>query len=1185
MTQKQKISIVLLLALCIQILQGYTNIHAASSSDRLVIWYASVKDTGPITEFGSTYDHGKILYAMIDGETAYCLNYAKSANNGQNMVSSNTPITSLTSEQKKYLKYCMYYGFHATNTSEPSESQKNKYIATQAMVWIIEKEVFNTSAANSAAKKLCASAPSSSESYNYYLALKEKMLTALEVKRPSFSASVKTNADTFELKWSRENSRYEVTLSDTNKVLSNYTVSVDGYKVSRNEDKLTFYTKNALTGTSVATLTARNGIVKVTGNCVFWSLPGGNSGYQEFISTVPDSESVLAYLKLKTNPIGYGEIVKKDSSTGNVLGGAVYGIYKDKGCTSLVEKLTTDQKGYAKSSFLNVGTYYVKEIKAPANYVLSSTVYTLTVKADEVTALTVKDKGQKGRLTIYKKGQVLTGWDGMNFVYETGNLPGAEFRVTAGENIYRADGTKKYSKGDIVAKRLVTGVDGSVTLENLELGTYSVAEVKSPDGYKINANEKLVTISYKGQTVEFSSASTSITNARQKAKVKIVKQDSENKKPLAGAEFGFYAATDIKNNSGKIIVSKDVLLETVVTGEDGVAFISKDLPLGYTYYIKEIKPPVGYIINEDRIEVSLTYEGQDISVTSKEVICSNLPITVEFQKIDKNTGKMIEGARLCLLDENETILESWVSQSNKSHVVKGLKIGASYILREESAPHGYLKADDILFTVADTGEVQTITMEDEVPTGTIILNKKGEFLDTADPVIANGNYLSYLFGYVTGSLQGVTFELYADEDIRNVDGTQVFYEKGELVAELVTDETGVASIEGLPLGKYYLTETKTADSYVLDSEPIHFELAYKNQDTEVIYAGIDVENVKEKVKVRIVKSDAETGEHLEGVTFGLYAKDDILNTKNEVILTKDSLIEIAATDQKGVAEFITELPLGSYYVKEIKTVDGYVLSDERFEFVTEYQGGKVDVQEVELELVNYPTKVQITKMDYSGQNVLSGAELSLWNMEGELIEQWVSSKEGHVIERLPVGKYILREEAAPFGYVIAEEIVFEVLDTKELQHIIMKDDLAKGKIRLQKSDGMTGKALKGVEFEVRSADGTVLETLITDENGFAESMDYEIGRYENGEFVEYVKYYLVETKALDGYVLFDEVVEVVFEYVDGTIKCIEYLAEIENVPKVTVPELPKTGDRWGWWWFVGGMIALALECKKMIIKR
>lgn len=138
----------------------------------------------------------------------------------------------------------------------------------------------------------------------------------------------------------------------------------------------------------------------------------------------------------------------------------------------------------------------------------------------------------------------------------------------------------------------------------------------------------------------------------------------------------------------------------------------------------------------------------------------------------------------------------------------------------------------------------------------------------------------------------------------------------------------------------------------------------------------------------------------------------------------------------------------------------------------------------------------------------------------------------------------------------------------------MKDDLAKGKIRLQKSDGMTGKALKGVEFEVRSADGTVLETLITDENGLAESMDYEIGRYENGEFVEYVKYYVVETKALDGYVPCDDVVEVVFEYVDGTTKCIEYMAEIENVREVTVPELPKTGDRWGWWWFVGGIIIL-----------
>lgn len=354
-----------------------------------------MRDTGAISEFGSSYDHGKILYAMIDGETTYCLNYAKSASNGQYMISYSNSSTSLTSEQKSYLKYCMYYGFRTSNTSGPSDSQKNKYIATQAMVWIIEKEVFNTSSATSAAKKLCASAPDSSESYNYYVSLKEKMLEALEAKQPSFSESTKTSAKTYELDWSEENNRYEVTLSDTNKSLANYNVSLDDYKISRSGNKLTIYSKSSISGTNIGTLTANDGTIKITGNCVFWRVSGGSSSYQEFVSGVPESEKVSAYFKVKTNAIGYGEIVKKDSSTGTVLQGAVYGIYGDKSCTSLIEKLTTDKKGYAKSSALDVGTYYVKEIKAPANYVLSATVYTLSVKADTTTALTVKDKGQK----------------------------------------------------------------------------------------------------------------------------------------------------------------------------------------------------------------------------------------------------------------------------------------------------------------------------------------------------------------------------------------------------------------------------------------------------------------------------------------------------------------------------------------------------------------------------------------------------------------------------------------------------------------------------------------------------------------------------------------------------------------------------------------------------------------------
>ena len=107
-------------------IEGYTSVFVAKANDNLSIWIASTKDVGVVSEFGSTYAHGKVLYAMIDGETAYCMNYAKSVDSGQNMISSSSPQTSLISAQKKYLNYCMYYGFRATNTSGPSEEQRTE---------------------------------------------------------------------------------------------------------------------------------------------------------------------------------------------------------------------------------------------------------------------------------------------------------------------------------------------------------------------------------------------------------------------------------------------------------------------------------------------------------------------------------------------------------------------------------------------------------------------------------------------------------------------------------------------------------------------------------------------------------------------------------------------------------------------------------------------------------------------------------------------------------------------------------------------------------------------------------------------------------------------------------------------------------------------------------------------------
>ena len=155
---------------------------------------------------------------------------------------------------------------------------------------------------------------------------------------------------------------------------------------------------------TTGTFTSNAGKVETTSSCVFWLT--GKSGYQEIISERPTADPVKAYIKVKTENIGYGELTKTDESSGVKLSGAVYGIYSDSGCTNRVQTMTTDGNGYAKSAALVAGTYYVKEITAPKGYVLSGTVHTLTVKAGQTTGISATDKEQLGAITIYKEGEV-----------------------------------------------------------------------------------------------------------------------------------------------------------------------------------------------------------------------------------------------------------------------------------------------------------------------------------------------------------------------------------------------------------------------------------------------------------------------------------------------------------------------------------------------------------------------------------------------------------------------------------------------------------------------------------------------------------------------------------------------------------------------------------------------------------
>ena len=609
----------------------------------------------------------------------------------------------------------------------------------------------------------------------------------------------------------------------------------------------------------------------------------------------------------------------------------------------------------------------------------------------------------------------------------------------------------------------------------------------------------------------------------------------------------------------------------------------------------------------------------------------------------------LDGAKLTVLDKEGNVVDQWTSVKDQPHVIKRLTVGEEYTLREEMAPYGYLKATDVKFTLEDTAEIQKVEMKDEVPTGLLIINKNGEFLDKVTLLDHVKGTVEHLFEYVTGSLTDVTFDVFAAEDIKAADGvSEDYFKADEKVGTITTDSNGIAQMGDLPAGKYYVKEVKTAHGYVLDKEPRYVDLSYRDQDTPVITYDEKWQNARQKVKVTVLKKEKDTERVLAGGVFGLYTSEDIKNAKGEVLLEKDSLIEQRVTDEKRTDYFygrssgrrkilcerdlcagwicynrrstgiylricrrrpgrsklrlyfenqpttveltktdlttgkelpgahlkvtdsdgntvdewtsteeshvIKELVVGKEYtMTETKPADGYVTA-ESITFTVE---NTAEIQKVEMK--DDVTKVQISKTDITGETEIPGAKLTILDKDDQVVESWTSTEEAHYIEKLPIGKYTLREEQAPKGYLLTSDVSIEVKDTGEIQKVAMKDDTAKGKVILNKTDKSSGEPLKGVEFELRDSKGKVLETLKTDAAGHAESKLYEIATFKNGKYDTAIKYYLVETKTLDGYTLDQTKHEVTFAYADDSTPVVEVTFNLTN-EKPEVPETPNTPD-------------------------
>jgi len=810
---------------------------------------------------------------------------------------------------------------------------------------------------------------------------------------------------------------------------------------------------------------------------------------------------------------------------------------------------------------------------------------------DAIIEVEVENPPVKGRLHIEKTGEVLTGFSeapDAAFGYETRGLAGAEYAIYAAEDIYTPDFQRdengdriKFYEKDALVTTVTTDETGTAEVSDLPLGTYRVVETKAPEGFVLSTDEEIsnpdaetlnmdaeaedaaegeagttgkdrktrrtqeVTFEYLNQKTPVIEQDLAYTNDRQKVELTVEKQDAETGKTVAGAVFGLYTAEDIHTGAGTMLadagqplIKADTLLAEATSDENGLAAFDLDLPLG-RYYVKEHKAPDGYVTagpdSDETLTFDASYQGQEIPVVKLTAVKKNIPTKVEFTKSDITSAEEIDGAVLTILTRSGEVIERWTTVKGEPHMVRCLTAGESYVLREETAPYGYLRAEDVVFTVEDTGEIQKVEMKDKVPTALLIINKRGEFLDKVTPIDTVAGTIGHLFEYLSGDLTTVTFEVYAAEDIKAADGiAEDHFKKDQLIGTITTDDTGIAKLGDLPVGKYYVKEKETAHGFVLDNEPRYIDLSYRDQYTPIVVYDEKWQNARQKVTVHLVKKeaaetkeeaaqtntdDSETGTEatenlaekeiteeitgkmtsetvaaagsetkesgaaeneteirLKGAVFGLYTADVVTNKKGETLISGDTLIEQRVTDANGEITFTADLPVdGKYYVKEISAPDGYVTGGEKKEFTFNYEGSDKKTVIFDFTFENSPTTVELSKADVTTCKEIPGAHLEVTDKDGNVVDKWTSTEEPHIIRKLVVGNtYYLTERIPANGYATAETIEFTIENTADIQKVQMFDEPTK--VLISKTDITTCEEIPGAKLTIFDKDGKVVRT-------------------------------------------------------------------------------------------------------------
>ena len=868
------------------------------------------------------------------------------------------------------------------------------------------------------------------------------------------------------------------------------------------------------------------------------------------------------------------EVVKQDAETGSAQGdatlaGAVYGLYLDD---ELIDTYTTDSDGYFKTREYVCGNYTVREITPSEGYLLDETVYPVGAEPENYTlehnliSVDVTEDVVKGNIAIIKHTD-----DGSTQI-ETPEV-GAEFEVylkTSGSYANAKDSEKDY---------LVCDENGFAQTKDMPYGVYTVHQTVGWEGTEFIADFD-VYISENGQTYRYL-----INNAEFESYVKVIKVDSETGKtiPYEGAGFEIYDSNGQKI-SMMFAYPTPTTIDTFYTNNEGYLITPEVLPYG-EYSLVEVQAPVGYVLDSTPVSFTVSADNAE-EENALTVIKVNKENTAQKGRISvRKTGDIFSSVTALgsaiSVDENGEIHESGQTTYTPVFEEKGLAGAVFEVTAAEDiiTPDGTIRANagDVVaeITTDENGYAESDLLylgkyeikEISAPFG-YVQNTESQFveltyagqeiavLDTVNTSFVNeyqGVEISLskvmerdeTFGISAENCAvNVRFGLFAAEDITAADGTVI--PADGLICEISLDENMTAKFDtALPFGKYYVQEIATDEHYVLNGEKYLVNFEYMGQ--EVTTVSIDCgqfTNELKRGKVEGIKVN-EGDEPLENALFGLFAADTAEFTSENAYMT-------ATSDENGYFVF-DEVPYGEYIVREIEAPKGYILSDESYS-VTVCEDGET----ITIRTVNKPITVEVYKTDVYGEELI-GAEMQLENADGEIVDKWISDGANHVVTGLPAGEYVLKEIAAPDGYVIAADIKFTVdiyggVTTENVEStgisdhgnplIVMIDDTTK--VRISKQDITTGEELPGATLQIIDENGNVIEEWISSNKA----------RFIEGKLIAGKEYTLRETIAPEGYEIANEIRFTV--NADGSVT--EVIMYDERTPEVKISDTPYTGD-------------------------